>query len=62
MILSSKAVYIANAVKRAGTGALHVVIAGTKKEAYYVVSDLDNFFCQENLFYFPSSIFVICGT
>lgn len=55
MILSSKAVYIANAVKRAAEGALHVVIAGTKKEAYYVASDLDNFFCQENLFYFPST-------
>lgn len=55
MILSSKAVYIANAVKRAAEGALHVVIAGTKKEAYYLASDLDNFFCQENLFYFPST-------
>ena len=55
MILSSKAVYIANAVKRAAEGALHVVIADTKKEAYYLASDLDNFFCQENLFYFPST-------
>ena len=55
MIVSSKAVYIANAVKRAPTGALHVVIADTKKQAYYLASDLDNFFCQENLFYFPTT-------
>ena len=55
MILSSKAVYIANAVKRASQGALHVVIADTKKQAYFLASDLDNFLCEENLFYFPSS-------
>ena len=55
MICSPKAVYIANAVKRAPEGALHVVIADTKKQAYYLVSDLDNFLCEENLFYFPSS-------
>jgi len=55
MIVSSKAVYIANAVKRATTGALHVVITDTKKEAYYLASDLDNFFLQENLFYFPTT-------
>ena len=56
MILSSQAVYIANAVKRAPQGALHVVIADTKKQAYFLASDLDNFFCEENLFYFPSSL------
>jgi len=55
MIVSAKAVYIANAVKRASQGALHVVIADTKKQAYYLASDLDNFFCEENLFYFPAS-------
>ena len=55
MICSAKAVYIANAVKRAPEGALHVVIADNKKLAYYLASDLDNFFCEENLFYFPSS-------
>ena len=56
MILSSQADYIANAVKRAPQGALHVVIADTKKQAYFLASDLDNFFCEENLFYFPSSM------
>ena len=55
MILSAQAVYIANAVKRASQGALHVVIADTKKQAYFLASDLDNFLCEENLFYFPSS-------
>lgn len=55
MICSPKAVYIAHAVKRAPEGALHVVIADTKKQAYYIASDLDNFLCEENLFYFPSS-------
>ncbi len=55
MIISSQSVYIANAVKRAPTGALHVVIADTKKQAYYLASDLDNFFLQDNLFYFPTT-------
>ena len=55
MILSAQAVYIAHAVKRASQGALHVVIADTKKQAYFLASDLDNFLCEENLFYFPSS-------
>ena len=55
MILSSKAVYIAGAVKRAPSGALHVVIADNKKQAYYLASDLDNFFLQDNLFFFPAT-------
>jgi transcription-repair coupling factor (superfamily II helicase) len=55
MIFSAQAVNIANTVKRASAGALHVVIAGTKKEAYYLASDLDNFLLEENLFYFPAS-------
>ena len=55
MILSAQAVYIANAVKRAPQGALHVVIADDKKRAYYLSSDLDNFFLEENLFFFPAT-------
>ena len=55
MIVSAQAVNIANAVKRACEGALHVVIADTKKEAYYLASDLDNFLVEDNLFYFPAS-------
>ena len=55
MILSSKAVYIANSVKRAAQGALHLVIADNKKEAYFLASDLDNFFREENLFFFPAT-------
>ena len=55
MILSSKAVHIANSVKRAVQGALHLVIADNKKEAYFLASDLDNFFREENLFFFPAT-------
>jgi transcription-repair coupling factor (superfamily II helicase) len=54
-MISSKAVYIANAVKRAAQGALHLVICDNKKEAYYLASDLDNFFLEENLFFFPAT-------
>ena len=55
MILSAKAVYIAQAVKHAAQGALHLVIAENKKQAYYLASDLDNFFLEENLFFFPAT-------
>ena len=55
MILSAQAVFIAHAVKRAPQGALHVVIADDKKSAYYIVSDLDNFFLEYNLFFFPAT-------
>ena len=55
MILSAQAVYIANNVKRASEGALHVVIADNKKDAYFLASDLDNFFLEENLFFFPAT-------
>ena len=55
MILSAQAVSIANAVKRSPEGALHVVIADNKKQAYYLSSDLDNFFLEENLFFFPAT-------
>jgi len=54
-MISDKAVYIANSVKRATQGALHLVICDNKKEAYYMVSDLDNFFREENLFFFPAT-------
>ena len=55
MIISSKAVYIADAVKRSRKGALHVVIADNKKKAYFLSSDLDNFLAEENLFVFPAT-------
>ena len=55
MILSSQAVHIANSVKRAVQGALHLVIADNKKQAYFLASDLDNFFREENLFFFPAT-------
>ena len=55
MNLSAQAVYIAQAVKHATQGALHLVIAENKKQAYYLASDLDNFFLEENLFFFPAT-------
>ncbi len=55
MILSAQAIYIANAVKRAAQGALHLVITDNKKEAYFLASDLDNFFREENLYFFPAT-------
>ena len=55
MILSAQAVNIANNVKRSSEGALHVVIADNKKDAYFLASDLDNFFLEENLFFFPAT-------
>ena len=55
MIFSAQAVNIAHTVKRASAGALHVVIAGTKKEAYYLASDLDNFRTLDTLGLFGTS-------
>jgi len=52
---SANAVYIANTVKGADTGALNIVILDNKKEAYFLASDLDNFFPEENLFFLPAS-------
>ncbi len=51
---SANAVKIANTVKGADDGALNIVLLDNKKEAYYMASDLDNFFLEENLFFFPS--------
>lgn len=52
---SANAVKIANTVKGADDGALNIVLLDNKKEAYYMASDLDNFFLEENLFFFPST-------
>ena len=52
---SANAVLIASTVKGADNGALNIVLLGNKKDAYYMVSDLDNFFPEENLFFFPAS-------
>ena len=42
-------------VKRSSERALHLVIAEDKKHAYYLVSDLDNFIPEQNLFFFPAT-------
>lgn len=52
---SANAVSIANTVKGADSGALNIVILDSKKDAYFLASDLDNFFSEENLFFLPAS-------
>lgn len=52
---SANAVYIANCIKGADNGALNIVVLDSKREAYYMVSDLDNFFTEENLYFLPST-------
>lgn len=52
---SANAVYVANTIKGSDTGALNVVLLDDKKRAYFFVSDLDNFFPEENLFFFPAT-------
>ena len=53
--LSAKAVWIASvltALKRPG---LHILLADSKKSAYFLSSDLYNFFGDDSLFLFPAS-------
>lgn len=52
---SANAVLVANTVKGADSGALNIVILDNKKDAYFFTSDLDNFFLEDNLFFFPAS-------
>lgn len=51
---SAAAVSITNTIKGADSGALNIVILDSKKEAYFLSSDLDNFFPEDNLFFFPA--------
>jgi len=52
---SAKAVYIASVVQKIEEPSIHFIIADNKKAAYFITSDLNNFFSQDNIFYFPAT-------
>ena len=52
--ISCKAVFLANVVSKLDASTLNIVCFNTKKEALFFTSDLDNFFTDECLYYFPS--------
>ena len=53
--VSCKAVFLANIVSKLDAPTLNIVCFNTKKEALFCTSDLDNFFTDECLYYFPST-------
>lgn len=55
MNCSAFAVHLANVIKANDEEVLHLVIAEDKKQAYFIVSDLDNFLLEENLYFFPAT-------
>lgn len=55
MILSAEAVRLAKDIRKSDSRSLYLIITDSKKEAYYMASDLDNFFEEENLYFLPST-------
>lgn len=55
MILSAEAVRLAKEIRKSDSESLYLILTDSKKEAYYMVSDLDNFFAEENLYFFPAT-------
>ena len=53
--LSAKAVWIASVLKALRRPGLHVLVADSKKSAYFLSSDLYNFFGEETVYLFPAS-------
>ena len=53
--VSCKAVFLANIVSKFDSPTLNIVCFNTKKEALFCTSDLDNFFTDECLYFFPST-------
>lgn len=53
--ISAKAVYIASVVSSIDTRSVHVIVADTKKNAYLLTSDFDNFFTEECIYYLPTT-------
>lgn len=53
--VSCKSVFLANAVSKFDAPSLNIVCFNTKKEALFCTSDLDNFFEEECLYFFPST-------
>lgn len=52
MILSAEAVRLG---KEINDNRLYLLLTDTRKEAYYLASDLDNFFSEDRLFFFPAT-------
>ena len=53
--LSAKAVYIASTLTALKQGGVHLLVADDKKHAYFLASDLYNFFGEETVYLFPAS-------
>ncbi len=53
--VSCKAVFLANVLSRLDNRSLNIVCFNTKKEALFFTSDLDNFFTDDCVYYFPST-------
>ncbi len=53
--VSCKSVFLANAVSKFDAPSLNIVCFNTKKEALFCTSDLDNFFEDDCLYFFPST-------
>ena len=52
---SAKAVFIASVLSRIDVPSVHVLLADSKKNAYFMTSDLYNFFGDDCIYYFPST-------
>ena len=53
---SAKAVYIASVLSGSKDPVCAVILADSKKSAYFITSDLYNFFSEESVFYYPETI------
>ena len=53
--VSCKAVFLSNVLSRLDRQSLNIVCFNTKKEALFFTSDLDNFFTDDCIYYFPST-------
>lgn len=52
--VSCKAVFVANVLSHLEVSTLNIVCFNTKKESLFFTSDLDNFFTDDCIYYFPS--------
>ncbi|MBP5505370.1 MAG: transcription-repair coupling factor [Bacteroidales bacterium] len=52
--ISCKAVFASNVISKLDCATLNIVCFNTKKEALFFTSDLDNFFTDDCIYYFPS--------
>lgn len=53
--LSAKAVYIASVLSKLEKPQTAVILADSKKSAFFISSDLYNFFTEQSIFFFPST-------